>query len=51
MIVPMDNAGCAEGIVSLLKNSKILELLKNNCSKHDYETSNIWKRLEGIVDN
>lgn len=51
IIVPMDNAGCAEGIVSLLKNSKILELLKNNCSKYDYETSNIWKRLEGIVDN
>lgn len=51
IIVPMDNAGCAEGIISLLKNPKILEELVNNCSINDYESSNIWKQLEGLIDN
>lgn len=51
IIVPKDNAGCAEGIVSLLKNPKILEELVYNCSINDYESSNIWKQLEELIDN
>ena len=51
IIVPKDNAGCAEGIVSLLKNPKILEGLVYNCSINGYESSNIWKQLEELIDN
>lgn len=51
IIVPMDNNGCAEGIVSLLKNPKKLEMLRNNCSTNDYEKSDIWNRIEGFMDN
>lgn len=50
IIVPMDNVGCAEGIVSLLRNSKTLEILKNNCTMHDYAGSAMWEKIEKLIN-
>lgn len=36
VIVPMDNEGCAKGIVEALKNQELLNSISNYLSTHDY---------------
>lgn len=36
VIVPIDNDGCAHGIVDFIKNLKLQELIKQNLINHDY---------------
>lgn len=49
VIVPMDNEGCAQGIVQLLKNpSKISELIENTKSR-DYSNSAEVEKLYKIM--
>lgn len=51
IIVPMDNAGCAEGIVSLLNNPTKVEILKENCGVKDYTGTEIRNQLEKLIEN
>lgn len=50
VIVPMDNEGCANEIISLLRDQRKMENLKNNCSKRDYsnagEIEKIYRMME-----
>lgn len=50
MIVSMDPEGCAEGIVSLLKNTKKMRELSDHCGKEDFtnkeEILKIYKLME-----
>ena len=39
VIVPMDNEGCAEGIVALLKDNERMNALSRNCESRDYSNS------------
>lgn len=50
VIVPMDNAGCADGIVRVLNNRPLLETLKNNCLKNDYSNSKEVQKLYSLLD-
>lgn len=53
IVVPMDNQGCAEGIIALLNNKKLISDLIQTCSIRDYsnhseinkvyEMMNLWK--------
>ena len=45
VIVPMDNKGCADGIISVLKNKKLIETLIDNTKKFDYSNR---KEIETI---
>ena len=45
MIVPMDNEGCAEGIVALLKDKKRMQQLRETCSIKDYSNISEVKKL------
>lgn len=36
VILPMDNAGCAEGIAALLRDKERMKLLSDNCLSKDY---------------
>lgn len=50
VIVPMDNAGCAEGIVRLLKDPERMQQLSAACAQRDYtnaqEVEKIYQLLE-----
>lgn len=50
VIVPMDNAGCAEGIVQLLNDPERMQKLSAACSQRDYtnaqEVEKIYRLLE-----
>ena len=39
IIVPMDNAGCAEGIAALLRDSEKMKTLSENCRRGDYSNA------------
>ena len=47
LIVPIDNVGCAEGIIKLIKDSKMRQVLIENTTKFDYtnisEINKIYK--------
>lgn len=49
IIVPMDNQGCAEGIIELLKDDTRLEVLRNNCKYRDYSNSNEISKLYDMI--
>ena len=49
VIVPMDNGGCARGIVGAIKNSELLNSISSYLSTHDYgnekEVEKVYKLL------
>lgn len=49
IIVPMDNEGCAEGIVNLIKNKDMQKCLSDNCKQSNYtnmdEIDKIYKLM------
>lgn len=51
VIVPMDNEGCAEGIVQLLKDLKRMKQFSAACAQRDYtnarEVEKLYKLLKG----
>ena len=51
VIVPMDNEGCARGIVDLIRNNELQQSIKDYLRAHDYgnerEVEKIYKLLEG----
>ena len=50
VVVPMDNAGCAEGIAQLLRDPQRMEMLSRNCLERDYsnaaEVEKLYKLME-----
>lgn len=48
VIVPLDNAACANGIISVLNDKVLIEKLKINCSKRDYSNFEEIKKLYSL---
>ena len=52
VIVPMDNAGCADGIARLLRSPEKMQLLSENCRKGDYtNTAEAQKLTELVIES
>lgn len=55
IIVPMDNEGCANGIIEVIKNPDLQERLKENCRCRDYsnrkEVEKIYKLMGDLYGN
>ena len=49
IIVPMDNKGCAEGIVSLIKNKELQNKLILNTKSMDYSNSNEINKIYKLI--
>lgn len=45
IIVPMDNEGCADGIIRLLDNSKLIKRLVKNCNETDYSNRDEIRKI------
>ena len=50
VIVPMDNAGCAEGIAALLRDPEKMETLSENCRRKDYSNALQAEKLMNLID-
>lgn len=50
VIVPLDNEGCAQGIISLLKNPSRMEQLSKNCSQRNYTNADEIKIIYKLVN-
>lgn len=51
VIVPMDNAGCAAGIASLLRNPARMQQLSENCKKRDYTNSAEVEKIYALMED
>lgn len=49
VIVPMDNKGCADGIISVLKNKKLIETLIDNTRRFDYSNKKEIKTIYKLM--
>lgn len=49
IVVPMDNQGCAEGIIQLLNNKKLMHRLSENTKTVDYTNSKEVEKLYSII--
>ena len=49
VIVPMDDEGCAKGIVNVIKNKQLQEQLVKNCGKRDYSSSKEVEKLYKLM--
>lgn len=49
VIVPMDNAACAEGIVNVLKNEQLKTSIVENVLKRDYTNSMEIKKIDRLA--
>ena len=49
VIVPMDNEGCAEGIITVLRNKEHQELLAANCLNSDYSNGSEINRIYELI--
>lgn len=45
VVVPLDNAGCAEGIMQVLNNRRLMDSLIDNCKKRDYSNKEEVEKL------
>lgn len=50
VIVPKDNAGCAEGIARLLRNKKQMMDLVKNCAASDYSNKKEADKLRALLE-
>ena len=50
VIVPMDNKGCAEGIIEVIRNKKLQQKLIENESKNDYTNAGEIKKLYQFLE-
>lgn len=51
VIVPMDNEGCAEGIVSLLRDPQRIRQISEACASRDYTNRDEIKKLYELIGN
>ena len=49
VIVPLDNAGCAEGIVSVLRDEKLKKRLQMNCESESFDGSAELGKLYALI--
>ena len=49
VIVPMDDQGCAEGIVKVINNQKLREKIVKNCGMRNYSCSNEVEKLYKLM--
>lgn len=49
IIVPMDNAGCAEGIAELLRDPDRMKMLSENCRRGDYSNAAQVEKLMELM--
>lgn len=49
VIVPMDNEGCAKGIVQLLKDSEKMKQLSTACARRDYTNAGEVEKLYQLI--
>lgn len=49
VIVPMDNTGCAKGIVDFIRNKELQEKIINNLKNNDYSNSKEVEKIYRIV--
>ena len=49
VIVPMDNAGCAKGIVEVMKNQKLLNSISNYLTTHDYGNEREVEKIYALL--
>ena len=49
IIVPMDNAACAEGIVMLLSDTNKMKQLSENCKAKDYSNQEEIKKIYALM--
>lgn len=50
VIVPMDNEGCARGIVDAIKNSELLNSISSYLSTHDYGNEKEVEKVYKLID-
>lgn len=50
VIVPMDNAGCAAGIATLLRDPARMQRLSENCAKRDYTNSAEVEKIYALME-
>lgn len=50
IIVPMDNAQCAEEIKKILDNQNLRKMLSENCSQKDYSNQTEVKKIYPLMD-
>jgi glycosyltransferase involved in cell wall biosynthesis len=50
IIVPLDNRGCAEGIIKLLEDPSLRNKLIENCKKTDYGNEAEIEKVYGLID-
>ena len=50
MIVPMDNASCADEIAKLLRNPERMEQLSDNCAKRDYTNGAEIEKIYALME-
>ena len=50
-IVPMDNAGCAAGIATLLRDPAQMQRLSENCKKRDYTNSAEVEKIYALMED
>lgn len=51
VIVPMDNAGCAAGIATLLRDPARMQQLSENCEKRDYTNSAEIEKIYALMED
>ena len=49
IIVPMDDKGCAEGIVNFINNNELQKKIINNLKKNDYSNSNEINKIYTLI--
>lgn len=49
VIVPMDNVGCAKGIVDFINNKELQEKIINNLKNNDYSNSNEIEKIYKLM--
>ena len=50
VIVPMDNQGCAEGIINLIKDEKLQNELINNMKQEKYSNENEIRKIYSLIE-
>ncbi|HRP90890.1 MAG TPA: glycosyltransferase [Edaphocola sp.] len=49
IIVPMDNEGCAQGIINIITNPSLQKMLIENCEKNSYGNKTEINKIESII--
>ena len=49
IIVPMDDKGCAEGIVNVINNKELREKIAKNCCMRDYSNAKEVEKLYRLM--